>query len=165
MRKNQKGAVLIVSLIMLLLLTILSVSSMQTIILEEKVTGNYKDKNTAFQAAEAALRAGESFLETVPLPNFDGTTVGLYQPTATGGSRWNIVNWSDDAQVMNYAGLAHVADQPAFIIEELLPVRDNDSSIGLGEENTFRYYRITARAVGGSDTAIVMLQSVYKRAV
>lgn len=164
MRKNQKGVVLVISLIMLLLLSLLAVSSMNTTIMEEKVTGNYKDKNTAFQAAEAALRAGEAYLnDTATLPAFDGSTPGLYQPTTSGSSRWNLVDWSNAAQVVSYAGLAGVASQPQYIIEELQPIIDSEDSqeVGVALENQF--YRITARAVGGTDTAVVMLQSVYKR--
>jgi type IV pilus assembly protein PilX len=56
---NQSGAVLIVSLIMLLLLTLIGASSMQTTSLEEKMAGNLRDRNLAFQAAESALRDAE----------------------------------------------------------------------------------------------------------
>jgi type IV pilus assembly protein PilX len=59
MALNQSGAVLIVSLIMLLLLTLIGASSMQTTSLEEKMAGNLRDRNLAFQAAESALRDAE----------------------------------------------------------------------------------------------------------
>ena len=49
-RNQQRGAVLIISLIMLLVLTLLGVTSMRTTILEEKMAGNLRDKNTSFQA-------------------------------------------------------------------------------------------------------------------
>ncbi|HEC59907.1 MAG TPA: hypothetical protein ENI24_10115, partial [Methylophaga sp.] len=78
---KQQGVVLVISLIMLLIMTILAISSMSTTILEEKMSGNFKDRNMAFQAAEAGLRAGESYLRTTPvLPVFDGSG-GLYLPT------------------------------------------------------------------------------------
>lgn len=163
MLKNQQGAVLIVSLIMLLLLTILAVSSMSTTIMEEKVTGNFKDKNTAFQSAEAALRDGEIYMrETANLPTFNGTTAGLYEPTTTGSSRWQIVDWRDATKVRAYTGLNGVAEQPKYIIEELIDVIENDGSLGI-EAEQFTYYRITARAVGGTNTAVVMLQTIFKR--
>jgi type IV pilus assembly protein PilX len=56
---SQSGAVLIISLIMLLLLTLIGASSMQTSSLEEKMAGNLRDRNLAFQAAESALRDAE----------------------------------------------------------------------------------------------------------
>jgi type IV pilus assembly protein PilX len=163
--KSQKGIVLVVSLIMLLLLTLLGVSGMKSTILEEKMAGNYKDKNMAFQSAEAALRAGETYLRTtVTLPLFDGATTGLYQPTTTGASRWDTVTWSDAGQVIAYAGtLSDVADAPNYIIEELAPVPSSGGSKEAGTVQEHKYYRITAQAVGGTVTAVVRLQSTYKR--
>jgi len=163
--KKQAGVALVVSLIMLLLLTLLAVSSMNTTILEEKMAGNYKDRNMAFQAGEAGLRAGESYLSTTAvLPIFDGSTAGLYQPTQTGNSRWSIIDWSVAGNVRAYAGsLTDVADAPDYIIEELQPVNDSGGSLEAGVALESRFYRITSLAVGGTDTAVVMLQSTYKR--
>ena len=59
-QKSQKGAVLIVSLIILLLLTMLGINSMRSTLLQEKMAGNSNDYNRAMQAAETALREGES---------------------------------------------------------------------------------------------------------
>jgi Tfp pilus assembly protein PilX len=56
----QSGIALVVSLIFLLLLTLISVSAMRVSGLEEKMVSNDRDRNLAFQAAEAALRAGEA---------------------------------------------------------------------------------------------------------
>ena len=61
---DQSGAVLIISLIMLLLLMLIGTTSMQSTSLEEKMAGNSRDQNLAFQSAEAALRAGEARIET-----------------------------------------------------------------------------------------------------
>ena len=59
---GQKGAVLVVVLAILIVLTLLGITSMTTTTLEEKMAGNAKDANLAFQAAESALRGGESWL-------------------------------------------------------------------------------------------------------
>jgi type IV pilus assembly protein PilX len=56
---DERGFVLLTAVIFLLVLTILSLSSMSTTILEEKMTGSYRDRQLAFEAAEAALRDGE----------------------------------------------------------------------------------------------------------
>lgn len=57
---RQSGIVLIVSLFILVLLTIIGVSGMKVTSLEEKMAGNDRDENVAFQAAETALRVGEA---------------------------------------------------------------------------------------------------------
>ena len=162
---KQNGVALVVSLIMLLLMTLLAVSSMDSTILEEKMSGNYKNRNTAFQAAEAGLRAGETYLATtVVLPIFDGTATGLYQPTPTGNSRWNIVDWTNNAQVTLYVGaLSGVPANPKYIIEELAPIVDSGGSKEVGTALENRYYRITSQAEGNTSDAVVMLQSTYKR--
>ena len=61
-RKRQRGAVMITALMILLLMTIFGISTMDTNILEEKMAGNMRDRNTAFQAAESALRAAEIWI-------------------------------------------------------------------------------------------------------
>jgi type IV pilus assembly protein PilX len=163
--KKQRGVALIVSLIMLLLMTLLAISSMNTTVLEEKMAGNYKDRNMAFQAAEAGLRAGETYLRTTPvLPVFDGATAGLYQPTSSGLPRWQVVNWSASGAIKAYGnGLKDISSPPNYIIEELQPVTEKGGSAEAGKALENRFYRITSQAVGGTDTAIVMLQSTYKR--
>lgn len=60
---NQRGVVLIASLLILLLLTLLGLTAMQTTTLEEKMAGNTSDRTLAFQAAEAALRDAEIEIE------------------------------------------------------------------------------------------------------
>ena len=55
----QKGAVLLVALVLLLLLTIIGLAGMRGANLEERMAGNLREQMISFQAAEAALRAGE----------------------------------------------------------------------------------------------------------
>lgn len=56
---SQRGAALITSLILLVVLTVVGVSSLANTVLEERMAGNMRDRQIAFQAAEAALRGGE----------------------------------------------------------------------------------------------------------
>ncbi len=60
---KQQGAVLIVSLIFLSILTILGISSVRGSILQERMSFNSREQNLALQAAEAALRDGELWLQ------------------------------------------------------------------------------------------------------
>ena len=68
--KRERGAVLIVALIMLLLLTIIGLSSMRGTALQENMASNMRDSNLSLQASEAALRKGE---EVVTKKFLDGT--------------------------------------------------------------------------------------------
>jgi len=52
---HQKGAVLIVSLMLMLVMTLLSIASMSTSVMQEKMAANAQNTNRTFQAAETAI--------------------------------------------------------------------------------------------------------------
>ena len=56
---GQRGAILVTALLLLLTLTIIGVSVVQMTRMQERMAGNARDLNLAFQGAEAALREGE----------------------------------------------------------------------------------------------------------
>ncbi len=58
-RKSQGGAVLLVSLVMLLVLTVLAVSSMRGVTLESRITANRAHDMKTQNIADAALREAE----------------------------------------------------------------------------------------------------------
>lgn len=64
-RPQQRGTVLLVAMIMLLVMTLLGINSMRGTALEERMAGNWRDQNIALQAAEAALRGAERSLPGV----------------------------------------------------------------------------------------------------
>ncbi|BCR04651.1 hypothetical protein DESUT3_17200 [Desulfuromonas versatilis] len=156
---DQRGAVLVTGLVLMLVLTLLGLAAMQSTTLQEKMAGNLSNRNVAFQAAEAALREGETFLGGATLPAFDGNG-GLYQPAVNVfGLGW------DAADSRPYSGvLGGVAAQPRYIVEELGPLESSSMSLTAGtavSEDTL--YRVTARGVGGAGAAEVILQSTYLR--
>ena len=60
--KRQSGSVLIFSLILMMVMTILAVSGVGNSVLEQHMSGNYYDSNTAFQSSEKALRVAEAWI-------------------------------------------------------------------------------------------------------
>jgi type IV pilus assembly protein PilX len=163
----ESGSTLIVGLVILMVLTILGVLAMQTTALEERMAGNLRDRDLAFQAAEAGLREAEEFLQSAVLPPFDGTN-GLYQPLdplSSYVSLWRTINWSSGTASWEYEGaIEGIASQPRYIIEELPPVPEPVGSLAADEPiPDSALYRVTARGVGGTATAVVILQSTFKR--
>jgi type IV pilus assembly protein PilX len=156
---------MIIALIMLVAMTLIGVTSLSSTTMEERMAGNLREINIAFQAAEAALREGEDFLEAATLPDFDGTD-GLYQPAAAGDPHvWEIAtNWSGTNSRQYTGNIVDLAETPRIMIEELPPV---PAPGGTKTSDTpapeTGMYRVTARAVGRSDSTVVMLQSTYKR--
>ena len=61
--RSQRGAVLYIALIMLVLLAMLGVIGMQVSGLQERMAYNYRTLNLAFQNAEAGARTAECFVE------------------------------------------------------------------------------------------------------
>lgn len=55
-KHQQQGAVLVVSLLILMVLTLIGISSMNGSIMEEKMASNAQSATTTFQQAESAVR-------------------------------------------------------------------------------------------------------------
>ena len=72
-RRRQNGAVLIVSLLFLVVLTILGITAMTGTTLEHRMAGNTRDYAVAMQAAEAALR--DARRDVNPRPNETGRSI------------------------------------------------------------------------------------------
>lgn len=163
---HQRGAVLFISLIMLLVMTLIGVTGMQSSSMEEKMVANMRDINLSFQAAEAALREAETSLQAAVLNEFDGSNTGLYQPATAGDPPlWEVAaTWSPGSYIPYSKALLYVSEQPKYIIEELPPVPDPDGSAAADEPlPEAGFYRVTTRGLGGSDKAITILQAVYER--
>src|SRR5450830_497717 len=64
--RRQSGAALPVTLMMLVVVMLLGVAAMQTSLLSEKSSRNHRDRQIAFQAAEAALRDAALDLASTP---------------------------------------------------------------------------------------------------
>ena len=68
MMKHEKGSVLLISLVMLLILTVVGIASISGVSMTEKMTNSQRDYDTAFELAEAALVQGERWLD-----DYDGS--------------------------------------------------------------------------------------------
>ena len=161
----QTGAALTVSLLFLLIMTLTGIAAMQIATLEEKMSGNLRDRNLAFQAAESALRAGEAALQQALDAKPVTASFGCSGPFACAlagdlsadSSVWNSVN------AVAYTGiLANLAGSPKYILEVLTPDPLANSFVaGAAVTGGQCYYRITARGVGSSAATTVVLQSTY----
>lgn len=89
---KQHGAVLLIALVMLIVITMLAVSGMREVTLESRITGNMLEQKRLSSAAESALRRGEkTILASTRSPEIcTNVTSGhacitsyLYTPSAT----------------------------------------------------------------------------------
>jgi type IV pilus assembly protein PilX len=81
--RHQSGAVLIVSLIILVVLTLLGVTAMNTSSLQEKIASNTQEQVHAFQAAETGLN--QAFADNLAY-DISSTYSGGAAPTVFAGS-------------------------------------------------------------------------------
>lgn len=172
---SQTGVALFISLVLLLVLTIIGVSAVQTTSLEVRMARNDYDSLLAFQAAESALRDAETAIEALlTLDNFDDTgTLGLWEiADLDEPPRWETADWNGATSVVAASAMPDVSSQPRYIIERAATVqravgveRGNDYDNTGAAADSIEMFRITARGVGGTDQAVVMLQSVFGRII
>ena len=168
--QKQSGSVLIISLIVMLVLTILGVSGMKSSILEEKMAGNMRDSQLAFQAAEATLKEAEQYINNniVSINNFDSDgSDGLYDKSTQ--RLWDNISWdsSDSLEHSDFDSDYAINSPPRYIIQHLATqVNDVDElnldNYGQGTgAGRIEMFLITARATGSSGNSVVMLQTTY----
>jgi len=167
---RQRGAVLIVSLIMLVVITMIAAGSMRGTILEEKMAGNSRDRNLAFQAAESAVREGEMSIENVAsLGGFKGTG-GLFGRTDAEPDYAAEATWTNGSRHID-AGADYGAFQaPQYFIKVFTTVAGTEGALnlsGYGDNKgtgDVTVFKVTGRGTGGSaDSAEVTLRSYYGR--
>lgn len=169
----QRGMVLIVGLVMVLLITIVGLAAVRGSGLQEIMAGNMRDRNLSFQCAESALRVGEGFVAPAVrvLPAFDctkGLCVDLEMGAAKNSVRyWEEEQWKKNAYETNL-DLTMIEKKPRVIVEEIVSqpgscAANEGSAIGMGSPDECIPYRITALCFGASQESKVVVQSAYKR--
>lgn len=164
--KQQQGATLIVSLIILLALTMLGITSMKGTTTEVAMAGNLRESAITFQAAEAGLNEAESILAA------GNTPAGMLAASASDPDYFLDSTWSG-ATVATTLTLAGISNNPRYIVKSLGTWNpdSNVSSIdpgfsGYGQTSsskTIAYFRATARGTGATGKTFRTLQSFYGR--
>jgi type IV pilus assembly protein PilX len=169
-RSAQSGSALITSMIFLLVMTVLGVAAMRNSTMQERMSGNARDWNLAFQAAEAALREAEDYLLTTAiLPDFNDTN-GLYDFESANRPVWTGSSPSNGSGYVEYAAdLDGTAQRPRYFIEQLSTIRpagvETETGVPLDD---ISFFRVTAVGYGGAidnagdPVASVVLSTVYR---
>ena len=167
---RERGAVLVVSLIMLLVVTLIAVSSMQGTVMEEKMAGNTRDRNLAFQTAETALREAERYVESLAsMGGFVGSG-GLYGRTDSEPPYVASTTWDDTANSVVASDPHASYAAPRYFIKHFTLVEGTGGALnmsGYGDNKgtgDVTIFKVTARSTGASaESAEVMLRSYYGR--
>lgn len=179
---RQKGAILVVSLLLLLVMTVLALGASQATRLQERMTGNARDYDLAFQSAEAALRTAERLIDDplvtpfAPAPCSSGRCKVFELNIVPGNVAYQPASWWDE-NAWSYAadstwnatpgsgisGTGMAGKDPQFVIERVEKVYDSYKVSSSGARSSRTYYRITSAAQGGTGTAQAVLQSTFAR--
>jgi type IV pilus assembly protein PilX len=175
--QSQRGAVLAVVLILLLVMTLLGLASLRGTLMETRMSANQVDRSLSFQAAEAGLREGEAAATGIlvsALPGGGAAGSGcanglcaMPNPAATTQVWQDPLVWAAAPSVSATNFLGKTAT-PKYIVELLaVNVPPTGSCTTSGDvspdaecHGTEKRYRITAQS-DATDRAQVMLQSIY----
>lgn len=170
--RRQRGAALLTGLIFMVILTLLGITAARMAGLEERMSGNMRDRSLAMQAAEMALRDAERDIRgpaagSTRNPPISGISnfvaactnglcyngaAGYVTPVWTTASMTTAsVAYGTNTPANNIAGLSA---QPRYLIEGIRKTPPG------GSEEFF--YRITVRAQGANPNTVVWLQEVFK---
>lgn len=177
----QRGAVLVTSLVFMAILTVIAVATMRSTTTDINILNNMQSRNNAFQCAEAALRAGEIWLDekitsvpdrTMMLPDqslntqvWDYKAETIQDITTKDLAWWQVNGWTYGNALVDAEHQVGCAEEPRFIIEALGTVDDGSGQVeieSLGKGGV-DFFRITAFSVGVENNAHVILQTTFAK--
>jgi type IV pilus assembly protein PilX len=191
--RNQRGAVLIIALLFLVILTILGVTAMTATTFEERMAGNTRDIGVAFQAAEAALRDARRDINGIVIPpstaarnpsmhpsqfgdgsgtnNGTCTNTGLCRPHNYTASANAILPGvlSVNMQAAPSVAYGTYTGAPALVGVSAQPRYIIEifclprHDDTIGGQAYCNFYRITARGYGGNPNTQITLQEIFLR--
>lgn len=185
-RHAQRGLSLVTTLLFMVSALMLGVSVLSVNVMQERMIGNTKDRDLAFQAAEAALRDAEQDLKVNIHADTEFTaacTNGLCTPPSQRATPLSVpvhdaaagFAWTNNNQVRRYGQYTGAAafpsiragGQPRYVIEKLGPLGtppgESLTRIGLEPAAPAYGYRITAQAGGAREETVVILQSIHTK--
>jgi type IV pilus assembly protein PilX len=178
--RGQRGAVLVVALILLFAMSMLAATSMRGATLQVRMSANAYDRDLAFQSAEAGLRMGERTAEnwaagTIVAPSPSAAcpganaVSGLYVTDATGHANckplWErpFTHWHNTASDAGAAALTGSGPSraPYYIVELISDKAPCNPSAPTTASLNCKRFRITASSDSSDGRARVVLQSIY----
>lgn len=179
----QRGATLVVALILLLVMAFMASTSLQSNVLQLRMVANMQDETVAFEAAETALLYSEKWLsELGEMPDlihyddwhstssefvFDSSKNSLLKEKL--GQLNSVSDWESKAQLVtvfdvNAAQLGRVDEQPRVTLEFRQYDADNKTVKGpyLGESGS-GLFRQLSRNTGATGNSEVILVSEYRK--
>ncbi len=155
---HQRGVILAATLMIMLVLSLIAISAMDTAGMEGKMTRNTIERQLAFESAETALRAAGAYIRnTMARPsatNSCTTSPCVFSSSALRPGWWETTNdnfWGEKGTQVNNA---------YYIIEEREFVSDS-LSVGHNIPTGRDFYNLTARGKSLASSGESMLQGTF----
>lgn len=167
MPSTQRGAVLVVSLLLLLVMTLLGLGASQSTRLQERMAGNQRDMEAALQGSEGSLRGAERLLDPThalatcisPAAYCEAFESNILPVNLSAMSRTWWDTWGRDYP----DGAMNISGTPEYVIERIGESRDTLSEGGSYVQVVRDFHRSTSRSAGISTTSEAVLQSTHSR--
>lgn len=165
----ERGATLIVALIFLLIITMVSLSGVQTTAMEERMASNVRQRNLAFQSSEAGLREAEQFINALVSTGAFGVTPGLLAENDAEPDYFSAATWTDANSIQVTSGaigtLHGVGEYPRYIIKYVVEnAADPNDELEFNVDEAgdrVTIFKIVSQGTGGNGTTQVVLQTNY----
>ncbi|HHT0594085.1 TPA: pilus assembly PilX family protein [Legionella anisa] len=159
LRAQQKGYILLMTMILLLVLISLALTAVSINTTQTRIAANATDTEISLEKTEGALNEAINKLidGTYNTTNFMQNSNGLYILNPNDPPLWSTANWSNSSSVI-HSFTGYTNSQASYIIEQLPSIVQP----GQNMKTPTRVYRITARSAGASGNTIVMLQSTVQ---
>jgi type IV pilus assembly protein PilX len=164
----QRGMILYISLLLLLVLTLIGLAATRSTTSDERIAGTQRDHDLAFQAAEAALRDGESMLMNASPGDFNGSN-GFYDGNAS--ITWETADWNDTGKdpafrTLPYEGafIPTPAHMPRFYLVRAAQTGADPVQSAADDSQVIpaTVYKVIAKGWGINANNAVVLESTYE---
>ena len=175
---RQRGVVLAVGLILLLVMSLVMIVAMSGSILQERMAGAVRNESIAIVGADSALRDGELMVWNRVVAASGQATFA--EPTSTAVRQFRTQrDWvpggftygaSGSGKTFSNNDYFMMAQTPSFMIEQLGEVglgsgeQEKPESHGgstLTSNESLFYYRITGRSTGGTEGVVRVAESTF----
>ncbi len=178
---RQRGATLVIALLILVMIMMYGIPAAMDSMQNERMAGNTRQRDLAFQAAEHTLKKVEAWIMLQTASSLGALAPAAVNVCGVGDdadpvsgdgifpngechandiSYWRNYDWNTNG--LNPSGsidTALVAAQPRYIVERMPDVTVTTPG---SPTVTKSYYRVTARGVGKDSNAAVILQTMYE---
>ena len=176
--ENERGIAMVSVLMFLVILTLIGMSALESSGLQERMSGNMRDQDVAFQAAENAVREGETWVASLTaLPPFSPSGSGdCVAPCANvvwdinavevnGGNFLDHAFWNAGTNTRPATAVSGAQTPPMFVVERNWFLSDPGGSLDEGQPTDqsegFQVFRITARGTGQTNDSRSVIQTTF----